>query len=61
MTRRIRELARQATGASTIYMLEEEWMKFAESIVRECDRYVTERYDEGEPWDLLTHFGVDGE
>ena len=58
MSERIRKLARQATEASTIYMLEEEWMKFAESIIRECDRYVAGRYDEGEPWDLLEHFGV---
>ena len=36
--------------------------KFAELIVRECDRYVAEQYDEMEPWmqpgDLLKHFGV---
>jgi hypothetical protein len=36
MNERIRELARQSTGASTIYMLEEEWLKFAELIVKEC-------------------------
>ena len=62
MSERIRKLARQATGASTIYMLEEEWMKFAELIIRECDQYVADRYDESEPWmqpgDLLEHFGV---
>ena len=36
--------------------------KFAELIVRECDKYVTERWDVCEPWmdpgDLLKHFGV---
>jgi hypothetical protein len=36
--------------------------KFAELIVRECNRYVAEHYDECEPWmepgDLLKHFGV---
>ena len=36
--------------------------KFAELIVKECDRYVAEQYDESEPWmqpgDLLKHFGV---
>jgi hypothetical protein len=36
---------------------------FAELIVRECDRYVAEHYDECEPWmepgDLLKHFGVE--
>jgi len=37
--------------------------KFAELIIRECDRYVAERFDECEPWmspgDLLNHFGVE--
>ena len=33
---RVRKLARQSTGASTIYMLEEEWEKFAELIIEEC-------------------------
>lgn len=37
--------------------------KFAELIVRECDQYVAEQYDESEPWmqpgDLLKHFGVE--
>ena len=37
--------------------------KFAELIVRECDRYVAEHYDEMEPWmqpdDLLEHFGLE--
>lgn len=36
--------------------------KFAELIVRECDKYVDERFDECEPWmspgDLLNHFGI---
>ena len=36
--------------------------KFAELIVRECDKYVAERWDICEPWmnpgDLLKHFGV---
>jgi hypothetical protein len=36
MNERIKQLARQSTGASTIYMLEEEWLKFAELIVKEC-------------------------
>ena len=38
-------------------------VKFAELIVRECDRYVAEHYDEMEPWmqpgDLLEHFGLE--
>ena len=37
--------------------------KFAELLVKECDRYVAEHYDECEPWmepgDLLKHFGVE--
>ena len=37
--------------------------KFAESIIRECDKYVAERWDICEPWmnpgDLLKHFGVE--
>jgi hypothetical protein len=36
--------------------------KFAELIIRECDKYVAERWDVCEPWmnpgDLLKHFGV---
>ena len=36
---------------------------FAELIIKECDRYVAEHYDECEPWmepgDLLKHFGVE--
>jgi hypothetical protein len=43
--------------------LERVYEKFAELIVRECDRYVAEQYDETEPWmqpgDLLKHFGVE--
>ena len=38
-------------------------MKVIELTVRECDRYVAERFDECEPWmnpgDLLQHFGVE--
>lgn len=37
--------------------------KLVEAIVRECDRYVAERWDNSEPWmnpgDLLTHFGIE--
>lgn len=43
-------------------MTELELTKFAELIIRECDRYVAERFDECEPWmspgDLLKHFEV---
>jgi hypothetical protein len=40
MNARIRKLARQSTGDGTIYMLEEEWLKFAELIVEECAEQV---------------------
>jgi hypothetical protein len=40
-----------------------QYKEFAELVIRECDRYVAEHYDECEPWmepgDLLKHFGVD--
>ena len=69
MNERIRELAEQAEDwadnqnfyASDYrdYLME----KFAELIVRECDKYVAERWDICEPWmnpgDLLKHFGVE--
>jgi hypothetical protein len=42
MNEKIKELARQSTGASTIYMLEEEWLKFAELIVLECAKIADE-------------------
>jgi hypothetical protein len=71
MNERIEQLAEQATiqegshgafGEPTIneYV---DLEKFAELIVRECDAFVAERYDEMEPWmepgDLLKHFGVE--
>ena len=77
MNQRIRELAEQAgyylydlTETHEIKTVETDekdaWItleKFAELIVRECDRYVAEHYDEMEPWmepgDLLKHFGVE--
>ena len=68
MNERIRQLARQSTGASTIYMLEEEWEKFAELIVREC-ACLSYLDDSGNPeveealefWrkNMLKHFGVE--
>jgi hypothetical protein len=66
MNQRIRELAEQAGllgPSSRVGNSHEATEKFAELIVRECDRYVAEHYDEMEPWmepgDLLKHFGVD--
>lgn len=63
MNERIRELARQSTGASTIFMLEEEWTKFAQLIVQECAR-VYWNIDNGETHTeyveaLKQHFGVE--
>jgi hypothetical protein len=65
MNERIKKLKIQATsytwnGNDVTEELDEE--KFAQLIVKECDRYVAEQYDEYEPWmqpgDLLKHFGV---
>ena len=71
MNKRIKELVGQAK-----FMAEETINKqisknaeldafaenLAELIVKECDRYVAEQYDESEPWmqpgDLLKHFGI---
>jgi hypothetical protein len=76
MNERIKQLAEQAglkhhnwiTNESNVkdgdfkYPRLEDYKKFAELIVKECDRYVAEQYDECEPWmqpgDLLKHFGV---
>lgn len=74
MNERIRELQHQCWvkvpcdfdmrkgGLSTINTVFD-YEKFAELIVKECDRYVAEHYDECEPWmqpgDLLKHFGVE--
>lgn len=42
---------------------EEKMQKFAQLIVKECDRYVAEHYDQMEPWTnsghLLKHFGIE--
>ena len=66
MNERIRELLKQSTnppwdgeqGPMNEFNLE----RFAELIVRECDKYVAERWDVCERgwWngDLLKHFGV---
>jgi hypothetical protein len=62
MNKRIEELAKLAeTKEIGYYFFDRE--KFAELIVKECDRYVAEHYDEYEPYikpgDLLKHFGVE--
>ena len=62
MNKRIQELAKEARLLTGRSIGEIDLEKFAELIVRECDRYVAEQYDEMEPWmqpgDLLKHFGV---
>ena len=72
MNKQIEELAKQAgmvmypTGLgiteNTLWG-DRNISKFAELIIKECDRYVEEHYDECEPWmqpgDLLKHFGVE--
>lgn len=71
MNERIRQLAVQAFFDETtsqpsdkMYTFSDHKMeKFAELIIKECDRYIAERFDETEPWmspgDLLKHFGVE--
>ena len=76
MNERIKELAEQAgiqedlvdnlkdeVEVLTYIARPQDIQKFAELIVRECDKYVAERYDVCEPWmepgDLLRHFGVE--
>ena len=64
MNKRIEELSDQCYYINT-YSDKEifDHKKFAELIVRECDKYVAERWDICEPWmnpgDLLKHFGVE--
>jgi hypothetical protein len=66
MNKRIKELMDQAAKqyyADTGEIKPDAMMYiFAELLIKECDRYVAERYDEMEPWmepgDLLKHFGV---
>ncbi len=67
MNERIRQLARQSTGASTIYMLEEEWLMFAELIVKECAKVAWHYTPDTEKLEyshlikdkILEHFGVE--
>jgi hypothetical protein len=68
MNERIRELLKQCeyenyTWNGTLIEVGFDAEKFAKLIVRECDAFVAERYDEMEPWmepgDLLKHFGVE--
>jgi len=62
MNNRMQELARQSTGASTIYMLEEEWLEFANLIVKECGLIVDElaggQMGGASSYDLNKHFGI---
>ena len=66
MNERIAKLYDQATileGNGDYVAGELNPVKFAELLIKECDRYVAEHYDECEPWmepgDLLKHFGIE--
>jgi hypothetical protein len=69
MNEQIRELAKQAGGhkclcidSITLSLLGENSIeKFAELIVRECDRYARSAWEHGDLLgrDLLIHFGVE--
>lgn len=71
LSKRFEEFANEAGGEfsegtgipNTIKFTEETFQKFAELIVRECDKYVDERFDNCEPWmrpgDLLKHFEIE--
>jgi hypothetical protein len=66
LNERIKQLWEEAAKTTQSDSWEEQTKfmeRFAELIVKECDRYVAEHYDECEPWmepgDLLKHFGVE--
>jgi len=62
MNERIRELANKAVGKRSCYMIEAEYIKFAELIVRECAELATKEYNNRSSIhgnDLLEHFGVE--
>jgi hypothetical protein len=46
MNERIRELANKAVGKRSCYMIEAEYIKFAELIVRECAKKGFDIFDE---------------
>ena len=62
MNEQIREIMKQAgTDTSGKWMGVDNAEKFAELIVRECDRYARSTWEHGELLgrDLLIHFGVE--
>ena len=67
MNKRIEELAEEAwpnlDNDPRMIFSSADVKRFAELIIKECDRYVAERFDETEPWmcpgDLLKYFGVE--
>jgi hypothetical protein len=65
MNERIKELANKAVGKRSCYMIEAEYIKFAELIVRECAQVASNQVMdvEGNDWGVRhaieTHFGVD--
>ena len=64
MNERIKLLAEQAgavfTNSHAASLLDDEMEKFAELIVRECDRYARSAWEHGPLLgrDLLVHFGI---
>jgi hypothetical protein len=55
MNERIKELSIQAVGKRSCYMIEAEYIKFAELIVRECGKSCTLQGDED---DMFSKFGI---
>ena len=56
MNERIKELANKAVGKRSCYMIEAEYIKFAELIVKECAEICLEANDHK---NILQHFGVE--
>ena len=61
MNKRIKEIALQAGGSHYPDVNSETLEKFAELIVRECDRYARSVWEHGPLLgrDLLIHFGIE--
>jgi hypothetical protein len=63
MNERIKELANKAVGKRSCYMIEAEYIKFAELIVRECMQVANEYQNRGGNCYvdnmIAKHFGVE--
>jgi hypothetical protein len=60
MNERIKELANKAVGKRSCYMIEAEYIKFAELIVKECLNIAKNREDELESAGLLSESNAVG-